>query len=276
MVSRRRRRRPQARRRIGWQRRKQRRRRVRGLLLLLRERVDDRVEDLVDVSGERRAAAPVRRLRKPLRDGLHLRGRPALVEHAQRVHVVDLPGLIGVAPRNDGENLADDGGFPGVGQHLGHVVRQHQLRAPGGRDAVVAVDPVAGRRRHRKLADERGVDLFPDLRVDAVARFRRGDLERAQDADLLRGRQRRLLHQRDQLVEDRTQLGFGLRRQRVGQRDQPFGQRDHVRLGHHQLVPLGARRVLQREAAGIAHEPIGVAEQRVDVGDRARSSAGSA
>ena len=50
---------------VGVERRKQRRRRVRRLLLFCRERIDDRVEDLVHVSGKRRAAAPVRRLREP-------------------------------------------------------------------------------------------------------------------------------------------------------------------------------------------------------------------
>ena len=59
--------------------------------------------------------------------------------------------------------------------------------------------------------------------------------------------------------------------QRVGQREQPLGERDDLRLLHHERHPLAPRRVFERDAPGIADEAVGILQQRVDVSDRGKA-----
>ena len=124
------------------------------------------------------------------------------------------------------------------------------------------------------VLDQRRVNLLADLGIDAGRHLARRHLERSEHADFLVRRQRGSLHQADQLLEHRPQLGLRLRLGR-GVRDghEPLGQRHQVRFRHHQLHPLGARRVFERDATRIAHESIGTPEQRVDVGHRREGSA---
>ena len=71
--------------------------------------------------------------------------------------------------------------------------------------------------------------------------------------------------QRDLPVDERQQVGAIGRREDVG--DHRLEAADGVRIGQDAIAPGGARRALQREPAGEAHEAIGRSEQRVEVAD---------
>ena len=139
-------------------------------------------------------------------------------------------GLCGIAARIFGDRR----GLTGVAEH------QREL----------AIDALVLR---RELPDDERVQLLALRRRQAVLDFRRRVHERAVEPQLVLGREVRLLQHRELLVEHRLQA---LAVRGPDPREHAFERAERVGLREHAILPLGARGVLERDAAGPADEPI--------------------